>query len=115
MDLEDGAGNQRQRLFGAQEKVLQSIGSTPLGVLKEEVAGASSGLKQPPCVKTGYNKQTSLPFLSPRTEARLPNPVWEMEGPALGHKHVAPLGAPKPAARGAEAACFPDCWKHSRG
>lgn len=56
MGLEDGAGNQRQRLLRAQQKVLQNIRSTPLGVLKEEVAGASSGPKQPSCVKTSYEE-----------------------------------------------------------
>lgn len=62
MGLEDGAGNQRQRLLKAQEKVLQSIGSTPLGVLKEEVAGASSGLKQPSCVKTSNEETNVIPI-----------------------------------------------------
>lgn len=62
MGLEDGAGNQRQRLLKAQEKVLQSIGSTPQGVLKEEVAGASSGLKQPSCVKTSYEETNVIPI-----------------------------------------------------
>lgn len=62
MGLEDGAGNQRQRLLKALEEVLQSIGSTPLGVLKEEVAGASSGLKQPSCVKTSYEETNVIPI-----------------------------------------------------
>lgn len=62
MGLEDGAGNQRQRLLKALEKVLQSTGSTPLEVLKEEVAGASSGLKQPSCVKTSYEETNVIPI-----------------------------------------------------
>lgn len=86
MGLEDGAGNQRQGPFRAQEKVLQSIGSTPLGVLKEEVAGASSGLKQPTSLrqdKLRINKRHSHSFL-PGLRLSYPTRFKRWKVPALG-------------------------------
>lgn len=58
MGLEDGVRNQG-RDYSPREKL---AGSTPLGVLKEEVAGASSGLKQPPCVKMSYEETNVIPI-----------------------------------------------------
>lgn len=58
MSLEDGVRNQG-RDDSPGEKF---AGSTPPGALKEEVAGASSGLKQPPCIKTSYEETNVIPI-----------------------------------------------------
>lgn len=58
MGLEMGLGIKAERLE-PRRKICRVYS---LGVLKEEVAGASSGLKQPRCVKTGYEETNVIPI-----------------------------------------------------